>query len=85
MHTCIAYSSYIILTLCFAAIIDSFGSSCVWERKGGKLVRTDLSPKSIDREVLQNLKKSPIRPLNLEATPIPAEQTEEMEQQQEGN
>ena len=48
-------------------------------------MRTDLSPKLIAREVLQNLKKSPIRPLKLEATPIPVEQTEKMEQQQEGN
>ena len=36
MHTCIAYSSCIILTLCFATIIDSSRSSCVWERKGGR-------------------------------------------------
>ena len=48
-------------------------------------MRTDLSPKSIAREVLQNLKKSPIRPLNLEATPTPTKKTKEMEQQQEGN
>ena len=41
MHTCIAYSSCIILTPCFAAIIDSSGSSYVWGRKGGRLVRTD--------------------------------------------
>ena len=33
MHTCIAYSSCIILTPYFAAIIDSSRSSCVWERK----------------------------------------------------
>ena len=68
MHTCITYSSCIILTPYFAAIIDSSGSSYVWGRKGGKLVRTD----------------SILRPLCLKATP--AEQTEEMEQQQpEGN
>ena len=85
MHTCIAYRSCIILTLYFTAIIDSSGSSCVWERRGGRLVRIDLSPKSIAREVLQNLRKSPIRPLQLEATPTPAEQTEDMEQPQEGN
>ena len=53
MHTCIAYSSCIILTPCFAAIIDSSGSSCVWGRKGGRLVRTD----------------SILRPLCLKATP----------------
>ena len=41
MHTCIAYSSCIILTPYFAAIIDSSGSSCVWGQKGGRLVRTD--------------------------------------------
>ena len=67
MHTCIAYSLCIILTPYLAAIIDSSGSSCVWGRKGGRLVRTD----SIIR---------PINPLCLEATPVA--QTEEMEQQQ---
>ena len=68
MHTCIAYSSCIILTPCFVAIIDSFESSCVWGQKGCRLVRTD----------------SILRPLCLKATP--AEQIEEMEQQQpEGN
>ena len=41
MHTCIAYSSCIILTPCLAAIIDLSGSSCIWGRKGGRLVRTD--------------------------------------------
>ena len=41
MHTCIAYSSCIILTPYFTAIIDSSRSSCVWGRKGGRLVRTD--------------------------------------------
>ena len=41
MHTYIAYSLCIILTPCFAVIIDSSGSSCVWGRKGGRLVRTD--------------------------------------------
>ena len=85
MHTCIAYSSCIILTLYFAAIIDSSGSSCVWERKGGILVRTDSSPKSIAKEILRKFEKSPINPLFLEATPTLAEQIEEMEQQQRGN
>ena len=47
MHTCIAYSSCIILTPCFAAIIDSSGSFCVLENKGGRLVRTIPSPYSI--------------------------------------
>ena len=47
MHTCIAYSSDIILTLYFAAIIDSSGSSCVLEKKCGRLVRTIPSPYSI--------------------------------------
>ena len=45
MHTCIAFSSCIILTPCFAAIIDSFGSSCVWEWGNIRLVKTDSSPK----------------------------------------
>ena len=85
MHTCIAYSSYIILTLCFAAIIDSSRSSYVWERKGGRLVRMDSRPKSIAKEILCKLEESPINPLFLEATPTPAEQIEEMEQQQGGN
>ena len=53
MHTCIAYSSCIILTPYFASIIDSSGYSCVWGRKGGKLIRTDLI----------------LRPLCLKATP----------------
>ena len=83
MHTCIAYSSYIILTLYFAAIIDSLRSSCVWGWKDGRLVRTDSSPKLIAKEILCKLKKSPINPLCLKA--IPVEQTEEMEQQQGGN
>ena len=48
-------------------------------------MRADLSPKSIAREVLQNLRKSPIRPLQLEATPTLVEQIEDMEQPQEGN
>ena len=47
MHTCIAYSSCIILTPCFAAIIDSSGSFCILEKKGGRLVRTIPSPYSI--------------------------------------
>ena len=85
MHTCIAYRSYIILTPYFAAIIDSSGSSCVWERKGGRLVRTDSRPKLIAKEILRKLEESPINPLFLEATPTPAEQIEEMEQQQGGN
>ena len=41
MHTCIAFSSCIILTPCFAVIIDSSGSSCVWGRKGDRLVKID--------------------------------------------
>ena len=47
MHTCIAYSSCIILTPCFAALIDSSGSFCVLETKGYRLVRTIPSPYSI--------------------------------------
>ena len=82
MHTCIAYSSCIILTLYFAAIIDSSGSSCVWGRKSDRLVRTDLSSKSIAKEILHKLESRPINPLCLEATPTPFEQIEEMEQQQ---
>ena len=70
MHTCIAYSACIILTLCFAAIIDSSGSSCVWGWKGGRLVRIDSSTKSI-------------KPLCLEATP--AERADKMAQPQGGN
>ena len=85
MHTCIAYKSCIILTPCFAAIIDSSGSSCVWEQKGGRLVRTDSSPKSIAKEILRKLESRPINPLCLEAVLTPVEQTEEMEQQQGGN
>ena len=83
MHTCIACSSCITLTPCFAATIDSSESSYVWGQKGGRLIRTDSSPKSIDKEILRKLEKSPINPLCLEATPV--EQTEEIEQQQEGN
>ena len=83
MYTCIVYSSCIILTLYFTAIIDSSGSSYVWGQKGGRLVRTNLSPKSITKEILHKLEKSPINPLFLEARPTPVEQTEEMEQQQE--
>ena len=75
MHTCIAYRSCIILTPCFAAIIDSSGSSCVWGRKSDRLVRTDLSPKSIAKEILCKLESRPINPLYLEAVPTPAEQT----------
>ena len=85
MHTCIAYSSCIIITPCFVAIIDSSGSSCVWGRKGDRLVRTDSSPKSIAKEILHKLEKSPINQLCLEAAPIPVEQEPEMEQQQEEN
>ena len=85
MHTCIVYSSCITLTPYFAAIIDSSGSSCVWGRKGGRLVRTDSSPKSIAKEILRKLEKSPINPLCLEAAPILVEQEPEMEQQQGGN
>ena len=85
MHTCIAYRSCIILTPYFVAIIDSSGSSYVWGQKGGRLVRTDSSPKSIAKEILRKLEKSPINPLCLEAAPIPVEQTEGMEQQQGGN
>ena len=78
------YSSCIILTPYFAAIIDSSGSSCVWRGRGDRLVRTDLSPKSIAKEILHKLESHPINPLCLEAVPTPAEQTEEMEQQQIG-
>ena len=78
MHTCIVYSSCIILTPYFVAIIDSSGSSCVWGQKGDRLVKTDSSPKSIAKEILR-----PINPLCLEATP--AEQTEDMEQHQGEN
>ena len=78
MHT---YSSCIILILCFAAIIDSSESSCIWGQKGGRLVRTDLNPKSIAKEILRSLEKSPINPLYLEAEPIPTKQIEKMEQQ----
>ena len=85
MHTCIAYRSCIILTPCFAAIIDSSGLSCVLGRKSDRLVRTDLSPKSIAKEILHKLESRPINPLCLEAVPTPAEQTEEMEQQQGAN
>ena len=85
MHTCIAYSSCIILTPYFVAIIDSSGSSCVWEQKGGRLVRTDSSLKSITKEILHKLESRPINPLCLEAVPTPAEQIEEMEQHQGGN
>ena len=71
MHTCIAYSSCIILTPYFSTIIDLSGSSCVWGWKGGRLVRTD--------SII-----CPINLLCLETTLV--EQTEEMEQQQlEGN
>ena len=73
------------LTPCFAAIIDSSGSSCVWERKGGRLVREDLSPKSIAREILHKLESRPIKPLYLEAAPTLVEQTEKMETQQGRN
>ena len=48
-------------------------------------MRTYSSPKSIAKEILRKLEKSPINPLFLEATPTPVEQTEEMEQQQGGN
>ena len=85
MHTCIAYSSCITLTPYFVAIIDSFGSSCVWGQKGGRLVRTDSSPKSIAKEILRKLESLPINPLCLEAAPTPVEQKEEMEQQQGAN
>ena len=47
-------------------------------QKGGRLVRTDLSPKSIAKEILQKLEKSPINSLCLEAIPTPIEQIEEM-------
>ena len=46
-------------------------------------MRTDSSPKSIAKEILQKLEKIPIKPHNLEAEPTPTKQTEEMEQQQE--
>ena len=41
MHVCMMYVLCNILTPYFAAIIDSSGSSCIWGRKGGRLVRTD--------------------------------------------
>ena len=85
MYTCIAYRSCIILTPYFAAIIDSSGSSCVWERRSSRLVRTNSSPKSIAKEILHKLEKSSINPIFLEAPPILTEQIEEMEQQQGGN
>ena len=85
MHTCIAYRSCIILTPYFAAIIDSSGLSCICGQKGGRLVRTDSSLKSIAKEILRKLEKSPINPLCLETAPILVEQTEEMEQQQGAN
>ena len=77
--------SCIILTPYFASIIDSSGSSCVWGRKSDRLVRTDLSPKSIAKKILHKLESRPINPLYLEAAPTPVEQTEEMEQQQGAN
>ena len=46
-------------------------------------MRTDSSPKSIAKVILRKLEKSLINLFCLEATPV--EQTEEMEQQQEGN
>ena len=48
-------------------------------------MRTDSSPKSIAKEILRKLEKSPINLLCLEAALTPVEQIEEMEQQQEGN
>ena len=85
MHTCIAYSSCITLIPCFTAIKDSSGSSCIWGWKGGRLVRTDSSLKSIAKEILRKLEKSPINSLCLEAAPTTVEQTEEMKKQQGGN
>ena len=49
--------------------------------EGGKLVRTDLSPQSITKEILRRLEKSSIIPLCLEAPPTLTEQIKEMEQQ----
>ena len=63
----------------FLAIIDSSRSFCVWKRKGDRLVKTDLSPKSIAKEILRSLEKSPIKPLNLGAEPTLTKQAEEME------
>ena len=85
MHTCIACSSCIILILYFAAIIDLSGFSYIWERKCGRLVRTDSCPKSIAKKILRKLEKSPIKSLNLKAEPTPTKQTEEMKQQQGEN
>ena len=82
MHTCIAFSSCIILTPCFIAIIDSSGSSCVWERRSSRLVRIDSSPKSIAKEILCKLDKSFINLLCLEAAPTPVKQTRKMDQQE---
>ena len=57
MHTCIAYSSCIILTPYFAAVIDLFGSSCVWERRSSRLEGTTSSPNSIAKEILSRLEE----------------------------
>ena len=85
MYTCIAYSSCIILTPFFSSNIDSSESSRVWGRKGGRLVKTDSSPKSIANKILRKLEKRSINPLCLEATPTPIEQVPKMEQHQGGN
>ena len=87
---CIARASYIHASHIVHASHFVFQPSLIhpdllvfFGQKGGRLVRTDLSPKSIAKEILRKLKKSPINLLCLEATPV--EQIEEMEQQQEGN
>ena len=69
----------------FLTIIDSFGSSCIWKWRSSKLERTNSSPKSIAKEILRKLEKSPINPLYLEAEPSSTKQTEEIKQQQGGN
>ena len=55
------------------------------EQRSSRLVRTDLNPKSIAKEILSRLEKSHINPLYLEEPPTPTEQTKEMKQQQGGN
>ena len=58
MHTCIAYSSCIILTPCFTAIIDSSGSSCVWGRKGGRLLITDpINPLCLEATLVEQIEE----------------------------
>ena len=52
------YSSCIILTLYFIAIIDSSGSSYFWGQKGGRLVRTDpINPLCLEATPVEQTKK----------------------------